>query len=382
MKEIRNEIDPDEKKLLQQWVGADFHNRLLYEELTDPVQLDRLVQTTYSSGLKIAQKIRAAGVPLLPAATGRRVIYRYWAVAACLVLVAGLFALYYSSIKAPQHPALTKNKDIPAPAFTQPVVTLAGGETIRTAALQTDTLLLSGGVRLIKGKDGSIVYKSTGKASQAGALQYNTLYNPKGSRVSSLVLSDGTRIWLNAGSSVTYPVAFAGPERRIDINGEAYLEVFHDASRPFYVKKGSHMVKVLGTKFNVSAYDNEASIKTALLEGSVQVTNGARMVKLVPGQEARSVPGGFEVVKADLDKVLAWRSDFFQFDAYSFPELMRQLERWYDVAIVYNSAEVADVRLSGAMNRATSIQGLIKILEYSGLHCSLLADKKLIVSKK
>ncbi|MBO9594628.1 MAG: FecR domain-containing protein [Niabella sp.] len=380
VKEIRNEITPDGKNVLQQWIETDPRNRLLYDELTDPVQLEHLVQTAYGSGLKIAQQLKEAGVPLLPATTGRRLIYRYWAVAACLALVIGLFSLYYNHVR--QHPALTQNKDIPAPAFTQAIVQLADGKVIRTQAPGADTVWLSGGVHLIKEKDGSLVYKRTSKVQPAGTPQYNTLYNPRGSGVSSLVLSDGTRIWLNAGSSVTYPVAFAGPERRITINGEAYLEVFHDPSRPFYVSKGHHMVKVLGTKFNVNAYDNETSIKTALLEGSVQVTDGTRIVKLLPGQEARSVPGGFDVVKADLDQVLAWRSDFFRFDAYSFPELMQQLERWYDIDIEYQPSDIAGVRLSGEMNRSTSVQGLIKILEYSGLHCSLQPGKKLIVSKK
>ena len=170
------------------------------------------------------------------------------------------------------------------------MITLDDGNVISVDSLTT---LLQYSVALTKTPDGKIIY--TGKTQQVA---YNTLTNPKGSTVIDITLSDGSRVWLNAGSSVTYPVAFSGPDRKITISGEAYLEVAHDKSHPFYVSKGDVQVQVLGTHFNVNAYDNENNIRVTLLEGAVAVSynrqpqspSGSTDVPVIlkPGQQAKS----------------------------------------------------------------------------------------------
>jgi transmembrane sensor len=192
-----------------------------------------------------------------------------------------------------------------------------------------------------------------------------------------MTLSDGTQVWLNAGSSVTYPVAFTGYERKVMITGEAYFEVAHNAAKPFIVSKGAMSVKVLGTHFNVNAYDDEAAIKVTLLEGSVEVSNAKVKQLLKPDQQAEVNSMIAINDNVNIDAVMAWKNGFFHFGNTGFGDVMKQVSRWYDVEVVY-SGQVPERTFGGEIPREANLSQLIQILNESKINCRV-EGKKLII---
>lgn len=277
---------------------------------------------------------------------------------------------------------------IKAPQSNRATIRLANGQQVALDSLQKGVLAQQGDVQLVKLADGQIAYQgATGAAT--GELQYNTLYNPRGSKVIDMALSDGSHVWLNAGSSISYPVSFIGRERKVSIAGEAYFEIAADAAKPFLVSKGGMSVKVLGTHFNVDAYDDANDSKVTLLEGSVKVsnTNGGTTgpgrlseVVLKPAQQAvltgETGPVGV-VDRPDLEAVMAWKNGLFNFNKISLQDAMRQLARWYDVEVEFQGAELSRT-LGGEMQRDLSLSEVLDGLRDIGVHFRI-EGKKIIV---
>ncbi|HEY1202925.1 MAG TPA: FecR family protein, partial [Niastella sp.] len=218
----------------------------------------------------------------------KRKLWPYMAAAASVVVLIGLgiYRLMLPTAKGPVKPNVAAiTNDVKAPDKSKATLTLAGGQKILLDQVQSGTLALENGMRVVKEKDGQLVYEKTGASNTATA--YNILNNPRGSRVVTLTLPDGTRVWLNAGTSLTYPTAFAANERKVALTGEAYFEVAKDTKKPFIVNtpKGAR-VEVLGTHFNINAYDDEPAIKTTLLEGSVNVKSALGNIILKPGEQS------------------------------------------------------------------------------------------------
>lgn len=332
---------------------------------------------------------------------------RRWTwVAAASVLIAGITTavIVVSSRRssAPQGAVASQllPSDVKAPQTNQATVTLANGQQVALDSLDKGLLAQQGNVKLVKLGDGRIAYQ-TASGEILRDVQYNTLYNPRGSKVIDMALSDGSHVWLNAGSSVTYPVAFAGNERKVAITGEAYFEVVSDASKPFYVSKGNVGVMVLGTHFNVNAYDDEEDLKVTLLQGSVKVLNTLSTVELRPGQQAEVAVAGKDdentssgtdrqhaekvaalrpiriVSNPDLEAVMAWKDGLFDFNKVSLRDMMRQLARWYDVDVEYQGVVTAKT-LGGEMQRDLNLSEVLDGLRDIGVHFRI-EGKKLIV---
>lgn len=307
----------------------------------------------------------------------------YWAAAA--VLLVSLSGLYWWLRKEPSPeivkiPGNEQQQEI-LPGKNGAVLTLADGRQVVLDSLGNGVVATQGGGQVVL-QNGRLSYNGAGSAT--GEPEYNTMQTPKG-RQFNLRLPDGTMVWLNAASSLRYPVVFSGKERRVEIKGEAYFEVTQNQQQPFIVSVNDRAeVEVLGTSFNVNAYDNESSIRTALLEGSVRVSGnttkpGKSAVVLKPGQQAR-VTGSenISVEKADTDKVLAWKNGAFNFNGSSLDEIMRQLERWYDIEVEYESG-IPDIRLGGELSRDVSLTDLLKGLKESELHFRIEAGRKLVI---
>jgi ferric-dicitrate binding protein FerR (iron transport regulator) len=224
------------------------------------------------------------------------------------------------------------------------------------------TLAVQNEVQVMKTAEGKVVY--TG-ATTKGELVYNTLFNPRGSKVVDMQLSDGSHVWLNAGSSLTYPVAFVGNERKVTIKGEAYFEVAHDDSKPFVVSKDDVSVTVLGTHFNVNAYDDEDALKVTLLEGSVRVASNGNLKVIKPGEQAIAASGKLQVASdVDLNEVMAWKNGIFKFKDATIESVMRQIARWYDVEVSYEG-KVTN-HFIATIPRNVSAANAFKILEQTG----------------
>ena len=202
-------------------------------------------------------------------------------------------------------------------------------------------------------------------------LAFNTLSTPA-ARQYKLVLPDGSRVWLNALSSIRYPTAFTGDKREVDVTGEAYFEVVHNASKPFYVKTGAVSIKDIGTAFDINAYSDEPSIKTTLVEGSVELRVGNHNQLLKPGMQG-VISNGSEVVSVgsvDVDEVTAWKDGLFDFNNLDMETVMRQIGRWYNMEIVYEG-EKPQGHFSGIVNRNMNLAFLLKTLELNGMHFTI-----------
>lgn len=284
------------------------------------------------------------------------------------------------------------------------ILTLADGTQIVLDSLGNGVVTTQNGSQVVL-KDGQLVYDPTGKSAEK--LAYNSVRTPKG-RQFNLRLSDGTQVWLNAGSTLRYPIRFSEMNRVVEVTGEAYFEVAHNAKQPFLVKIDNHAeVLVLGTKFNVDAYKDNASINTTLIEGSVRISNGvsydkeqaeqkARREKssvvLKPGQQAvtpvvessdqlaSSSPLIRGVSDADINKIMAWKRGYFSFQNASLHEVMKQLERWYDIEVVYEK-DIPDIRFMGEISRKAKLSGVLKGLEEMGVHFRMEDGRRLYINK-
>ncbi len=259
------------------------------------------------------------------------------------------------------------------------MITLSNGQSIYLDSVANGNLLQQNGVEIVKLADGKIAYTGT-----TTDVVYNTLTNPRGSKVIDMALADGSHVWLNAGSSVSFPLAFVGKERRVSITGEAYFEVAKNAAAPFIVDvAGKCSIEVLGTHFNVNAYSDEASVNTTLLEGSVKVTAQAtRESKMItPGQQIQLHGNEQLVLNANprIDQVMAWKNGYLNFENADLPMVMRKIARWYDVEVVYEG-DVPRRQFGGEIQSDLSLSQTVNILEKNNVHFRI-EGKKLFVRK-
>lgn len=306
--------------------------------------------------------------------------YIWWA-AASLIFLLGAFSYVMLFNTAGDSVEMVKviPAEVKAPASNKAVITLSNGQKVYLDSTVNGALAIQGNVELVKLPGGKITYtEAAGK--QNGELAYNTLFNPKGSKVINIILADGSKVWLNAGSGLTYPVLFVGNQRRVSINGEAYFEVAPDLSKPFFVHNGKMDVQVLGTHFNVNSFeDDDDKTKVTLLEGSVKILNGNITGFLKPGQQAL-VNHEIKVInEVDLHKVMAWKNGYFQFDKASLQSVLKQISRWYDVDVVYEG-ENQKREFVGEMERDLSLTEVLKILEINKVHFEVVGKKLIIKS--
>jgi transmembrane sensor len=293
----------------------------------------------------------------------RKMLWTRWAAAAAVILLLGVG--YYLLPTQKEQKVLAgipqqKTYDIAPPNTVNAVLTLSNGQKIILDSTGNGTVAMQGSVNVVKMADGQISYQGT-----SNAIAYNTLSNPRGSKVISLTLGDGSKVWLNAASTLKYPTAFVGKERKVEITGEAYFEVAHNPAMPFRVSKGGTSVQVLGTHFNVNAYDDESSVNVTLLEGSVSLSNANRQLPTVikPGQQAKIAENG-DIQLAndvDVDEVMAWKNGLFSYKGADIESIMRQVSRWYNVEVVFEKP--VQEKFYAEVSRNTSVTNLLKMLE-------------------
>jgi transmembrane sensor len=255
------------------------------------------------------------------------------------------------------------------------ILTLSDGSTV--ALDSAGHMQLQQGNTIVQQQGGSIHYEVKGSNT---AISYNTLSTPRGGQY-HLTLPDGTEVWLNAASSIKYPTAFTGSERKVEVTGEAYFDVAKNEHQPFSVQLNATTgIEVLGTQFNVHAYKEEDNIKTTLITGAVNVVSGTNKLKLQPGQQAQTMANGqqFLNTNANTDQVMAWKNGLFDFRQTSLQEVMLQLSRWYDIDVVYEG-NIPPLTFDGKMDRHLSLDQIIKILTYMHLNFRMEAERKLVV---
>ncbi len=336
-------------------------------------------------------------VPLNPIGK-RKWLYRGAVAAAILIAVsfAGYFLINTFDKKKSndQHIAVMPTSTDIRPGGDKATLTLDDGSTILLDSAKNGRLADQGNTTILKVSEGQLAYAASSETSQAPT--YNTVSTPRGGQF-QVVLPDGSKVWLNSVSSLRFPTHFAGTDRSVELTGEAYFDVAKDATKPFRVKVNGVQVEVLGTQFNIMAYNNEANINTTLLEGAVRLSylsnisteqkNSENNITLQPGQQARianpliekKARQGFVLINnADTDQVVAWKNGVFQLTSADVPTIMRQLERWYDVEVVYQGA-VPSGTLSGKVRRDLSLSQVMRAMEISGIH-SRIEGRKIIIA--
>ena len=307
----------------------------------------------------------------------RRIMHvRWWAAASVtLLLLAG--GLYVGSRKqaAPVPPPVVKKegavkRDV-LPGSDKAVLTLADGSTVTLDSAGNQ--VLRQGNTAIRQLNGQLQYESSDAGKE---ISYNTLTTPRGGQY-QLLLPDGTGVWLNAGSSLRYPVAFRGKERKVILTGEAYFEVAHNDQQPFRIQVGDQLVEDLGTHFNINAYADEPEMKTTLLEGSVKVGN----VVLKPGEQALVNKQGDISVKKGINTAdaIAWKSGFFVFKDANLKTVMREIARWYDVTVIYQPDVNNSQQFSGRIDRSLTLSQVLNGLALTKARFSMEKNRTVVI---
>lgn len=377
-------LSEEETKALEAWIDAAPENRQAFDSLMNPSVLREQFLEYYHYRTKSIQTVQTAvGTSVVPEVQHMHFLKTVWfRYAAILLLLAGVATwLFIASPSFKRNPDVAAIKPSPlpdiAPGGNKATLTLADGSTILLDNAADGKLAEQGNTKIIKLNTGSLAYEAQ---SAGGELLYNTITTPKGGQY-QITLPDGSKVWLNAASSVRFPTAFTGKDRRVELSGEAYFEIEKDKARPFFVELNDRTkVEVLGTGFNVNSYSDDAFTTITLLEGMVQVFNGKNKVLLNPGEAAQSVAGEkISFIKnADIGKAIAWKNGLFNFEDASLKEVMNQVQRWYDIEVVYEKG-IPDIRFGGELSRNTRLSSLIKALEMSKVHFRIEEGRKLVV---
>ena len=306
-------------------------------------------------------------------------IRRWWAVAALLIGTAvAVWLLIRPKTPAPAVAGQQTLRHDRAPGRNVARLTLSDGSSITLDSAHDGFLTKQGNASITKSGDGSLAYQPA-KGERTVAV-YNTLSTPRGGQY-RLLLPDGSQVWLNAASSISYPTAFTEAERSVTITGEAYFEIVSNATMPFRVRintpGGQKDIRVLGTHFNVKAYGDETTVTTTLLEGSVKLENTI----LKPGEQGQWRADGTMQVDphANIEEAVAWKNGLFHFEGADVAEVMRQLSRWYDVDVVFKG-KLPDTKIEGEITRNSNLTEVFKILQLSNVHFTV-EDKKVIVEQ-
>jgi ferric-dicitrate binding protein FerR (iron transport regulator) len=375
-----------------EWTTTEMEWLLNYLENSDDRQLKQIMQGRFVNDIKNSHSIsKQSSEKLLKVIHGKIdmekvksaspvVSLRKIAVAVSivgLIVVTAIILMNKNSsapiVKAQNNDRKFKN-DVD-PGGNKATLTLADGSVISLDDAKNGTLTQQGNARVIK-LDGKLLYDPT--SNNTKQIVYNTISTPKGGQY-QLELPDGSLVWLNATSSVRFPTTFTDKERRVEIMGEAYFEVAKDANKPFIVSVNNSEVQVLGTHFNINAYDDEEEVRTTLLEGSVKFVNANINTILKPGQQSRLTKEGNVNVASnvDVDDVIAWKNGRFNFDNAGIESVMRQLTRWYDVEVDYKGK--TDDLFIAEMRRDIKLSDALKALELTGKVKFEIDGRKIIV---
>ena len=290
-----------------------------------------------------------------------------------LFLMIGLFIT--NKLKKEPAKFQAENYDL-APGSNKATLILADGSKIDLAAEKNGTLKTQPGSQVIKQNE-QLTY-STARGKTVAEVTYNTLTTPRGGQY-EVTLADGTKVWLNAASSLKFPTAFTGSERVVELTGEAYFEVAHNSKQPFKVKTANQIVQDIGTQFNVNSYADEDAAATTLVEGSVIIFDAGRQTMIKPGQQYLLKANGVPAVRndVDIDEVTAWKNGLFQFNNADIKTIMRQISRWYNVDVEY-SGQVPASTYHGRISRNSNASAVLKILELSGIDFTIERGKIIV----
>ncbi|WP_346319222.1 FecR domain-containing protein [Chitinophaga sp. YIM B06452] len=376
-------LTASEEAELEAWLNESAGNRATLEKLlnegTRKQEIERLQEFDGETALK---SVRARIGH--PESAGRKTLKSYMkriaAAAAIVIAISAGFWIYKVKSPAPQLSYQEERAEI-SPGANKAILVLSNGDKIDLQAAKNGNIAYQAGAVVNKQADGKLDYRGDGSAQTGTADESNTLHVPKGGQY-ELTLPDGTRVWLNAASSLTFPVAFNGKERLVRLSGEAYFEVAKNAGKSFLVNvDGKQTVEVLGTHFNIKAYNDDPDIRTTLLEGSVKIISKNSHAIIKPGQMAvNNLEAPLSVRNADLDEVMGWKNGLFVFNDEHMEDVLRIVARWYDVDVEYQT-DVSQKKLRGIVSKYKSIRELLdNITITSGIHYKIEGRRVILMN--
>jgi transmembrane sensor len=377
---INNQCSPAEAAQLVEWLAGS-ENEERRQQWIDH-QLQQVVEVSGSNEMALDETWSGINHTISQATRSKIISFKRKAftIAACVATLAiGIFFLSHKTGQVGIRAQVVTTKKVPAVTGKTSLI-LSDGTAILLDTAAGGGIALQGNTTIVKLDSGQLAYQPTNE--KPGEMLHNTLVTQKGGQY-NIVLPDGSRVWLNAASSLRFPVAFPGHERVVELTGEAYFEVVHNPSKPFRVltqgagKKAT--IEVLGTHFNISSYSNDASISATLLRGSIRLSTNNKSTVLRPGQQAIVTGENLTVQHADTAQVVAWKKGSFQFNYDTIETVMHQLERWYDIKVQYEGAKPIG-HYMGTISRSNNLPAALKVLQESGLHCRLIG-KTLIVGQ-
>lgn len=380
LKHFCEELSAEEQAVLNDWLQQSPANKAFYNKINDDEEFRELLLSYHLNERQTSEE--RVFDQVFPKIRTRRTegrkktgnIARWLAAAAAIVIVGAGIGLYtVFKMRHARTEIVIQATDIHAPSSSRAMITLADGSRVFLDSMKNGQLAEQGNVKLVKLANGQISYQASPIPAN-GTIVQNTLTNPRGSKVVDMRLSDGSHVWLNAGSSITYPVAFAGNERKVELRGEGYFEVAALRSgagekQKFIVVANGTTTEVLGTHFNVNAYNDEPATKVTLLEGSVNVTSLSKKngpgLKLKPGQQAVVNRSTYQLINhPNLAGVMAWKSGLFEFNNTDIQSVMKELARWYNIEVSYsgNSSQ----HFVGSIERNQPLSKVLTMLEKTG----------------
>mgnify|MGYP001029934078 CR=1 FL=1 len=352
---------PEEKIRIDAWFNA-YANTIADVEHSENMEL-------------IGQEIWAK-LPATEVSVKRKLWPRFAAAAAVVLVLFSLFKLYEHNLPQKQ-PLVQNKKEQITPGTYGATLTLANGKQIRLSQLKNGVFAEEAGVKITKTAKGELVYEVKNEADNT--LKTNTLSTAKGETF-KVELPDGSSVWLNAASSLTYTTNLATAEiRKVKLNGEAYFKVAHDSEHPFVVTTRGHDIKVLGTEFNVSSYENDDEEITTLVQGKISMNTNREKVILAPGEKGTVRKGSIEKSTANIEAATGWKNNEFVFASQDIRYIMKLIARWYDVNITYEG-EIPSEKISGSISRFADIHSVLTILQATGTVKIKTAGNRVVVS--
>lgn len=404
LKQLRQEITDEELQYLERWKAAHPSNTLVYDQVNDSEQL--LADLIFMKQVDMEgwwQRISAEITPIKRTVPFYRRWYTYAAAAVVLIMAGAITWQYWQPKKIP---ATVTETYVPAVVDVQPggnkaMLTLSDGRVINVGDANNGTLAQEGNVNVVKLKEGEVKYERTGDVNLQQGVVWNTLSTPRGGQY-SLLLPDGSKVWLNAASSIKYPTQFSANQRRVIITGEVYFDVVAirtgAAKIPFIVDVQSVAgvseaeVEVLGTSFNIKAYDDETDIKATLLNGKVKISalqsqagEGRAFKLLAPGQQAqiphKTIAGKDPIKVVDLEdsaEALGWKNGLVPLHNADIKTIMRMISRWYNVEVEYQG-QTPDYTFGGTLPLKENLSAVVKVLEFNGVRFKAEQNKIIIL---
>lgn len=388
VKHLQQDLSIEEASMLEIWVSQRNQNKVFFDYISDQQLLIQKLSSfnkdqTVSEWPKLLNMISNGDETHLEEKTRHqnqpnRNIYflKRWLAVASLVFAVATGAYFWIKNSMEQE-LLGKNKSLQAigePGKDGAILTLSDGREVILNSFGNGVVASQNGAKVMV-KDGQLSYHPT--ANSEGNMEFNTLRTPKGKQF-NLWLPDGTKVWLNAASSLRYPTQFEEKDRIVSVTGEVYFEVEHDNKKPFTVKTSKGNIEVLGTSFNVNCFEDELFMKTTLVDGSVQfISVENKKVQLKPGQSITIIDSISQISEESIEKILSWKNGYFSFHDVDIKDLMKQISRWYDVEIVYQKS-ISNKKFRGEISRELNLNEIIAVLHSSKIEC-VLDGRKLIV---